>query len=252
MAIWEMLATENEEDCANPIDRKLEEIRAIKQDQQGQERRKSVFHFSAISVECTSLIHMMNRDRRARIDGGGLDPSSEEAILRMPHEHIPALEGLIVAKGGGAVRCTKAAAYHMHSTAMPIMYKGLGPRYREIKHKIATKVAAAREDGTLITAKEIRTFVKRWEKIHSQELAERPFRTVPRRQQQQRPAAAGHRGNRQGGDQRGRRQQRHKNFRGQGQNNGKPQRSSNKSGQRRDNRPSQASKQQSASQPTNQ
>ena len=138
------------------------------------------------------------------------------------------------------MRCTKAAAYHMHSTAMPIMYKGLGPRYREIKRKIATKVAAAREDGTLITAKEIRTFVKRWEKIHSQELAERPFRTVPRRQQQQRPAAAGHRGNRQGGDQRGRRQQRHKNFRGQGQNNGKPQRSSNNLGQRRDNRPSQA------------
>ena len=45
MAIWEMLATENEEDCANPIDRKLEEIRAIKQDQQGQHHRNLICQF---------------------------------------------------------------------------------------------------------------------------------------------------------------------------------------------------------------
>ena len=141
MAIWELLATENEENCENPIGRKLDDIRALTQDEDGHGPRKSAFHFSRVAVQCTSLIQMMNRARRSRIDSGGLDPNNEAAELKMPHEHLPVLEGLLAMKSGSSIRCTQAAAFHMESIAVPRMYQGLARRYREVRHDIAKTIA---------------------------------------------------------------------------------------------------------------
>ena len=125
MAIWEMLHTENEENCPDPVGRKLDEIRALAQDNDGMGPRQCTYHFNNVKVHCISLIHMMNRVRRARIDGGGLRVNSPGAILKMPHEHIPALEGLLSLKGKQTVRCTQETAYMLESTALPRLYHGL-------------------------------------------------------------------------------------------------------------------------------
>ena len=182
MAIWELLAADNEDNCEDPIGRKLDEIRALTQDDDGHEPRKSAFHFSKVAVHCVALIHMMNRDRRSRIDSGGLDPHSEEAELKMPHEHRPTLKGLLAMKGGSSIRCTMKAAYHIESIAYPRLYQGLAKRYREVRHNIATLISKGKATGEITTVATIKLEVKEWERIHSGELID-AIHELPRRRQ---------------------------------------------------------------------